>query len=98
MKQWKWQKAIVRGVDSFKLNNGEVWVKIGKPAEFWGLDGGDQDRFCGCLGYEINLMGWLLPHREIVLSEDSVEFLARGPEDFSDDVPLIPYSEWSKWT
>lgn len=101
MKQWKWQKALVRrqktrGTRS-NLNDREVWMEVGRPQKIYVEDLQNNNGYV--IGNMANLGGWGNNQgRGIFLDHREIEFLARGPEDFSDDVPLIPFEIWSKWT
>lgn len=97
MKQWKWQKAILKIKDDTfpQMYNKEVWVEVGKPQIIEGItiDG-------KCLyveGFLTNLKTWEDDESIVPVDRKRVEWLARGPKDFADEIALVPYEEWSKW-
>ena len=101
MKQWKWQKVLVKRQEAraarSNLNGREVWMIVGRPQKICVEDLNGNNGYV--IGNMVNLGGWDDNQgREIFLDHREIEFLARGPEDFADDVPLVPFEIWSKWT
>lgn len=97
MKQWKWQKIVVkltRGA-STNLYGKEIWMETGEPEKIYIRNRNGQRGYV--LGNWTNLGGWDGPDQQTALDHKDAEFLARGPEDFANEVPFIPFEEWSKW-
>lgn len=97
---WKWQKVKLKEKDKDgepflycypHLVNCFLWVKIGPPQSISAVD---RRGFGGTIsGYNSNLMGWDRP--KLAFPAEALEWLARGPEDFAEMVPVIPFEVWS---
>lgn len=96
-KQWKWQRAMVRlrNRPSSNLYGKEIWVEVGEPKRIIIITAAGETGFI--IGNSTNLGSWEEGEVRMCLGYKEMEWLARGPEDFADDVPIIPYSEWSQW-
>lgn len=73
-----------------------VWVRLAPPA--FGLtgltdaSGRPTGRYEVCAHYETNIVGPL--SITFVLAANKAELLARGPDDFAEDVPLVKWEDW----
>jgi hypothetical protein len=92
---YKWQKAILKAAKYFEFMIGqEIWCRMSRPFFTKGIGvKGDPVR---AMVYYSNLLAWD-SDVQLQVPKEIVELLARGPEDFAEDVPLIPYAEWSQW-
>ena len=81
------------------MENKEIWILVSKPVTIPGTDPNGNP----CMlkpSYFTNLIAWQEPHESTItaiIDKDCVEFLARSPEDFAEDVPLVSFEIWSKW-
>jgi len=70
----------------------EVWVKAEPPISYMGhviyTDRLEEDK-----GYETNIYSG---SAKVFACHDKIEFLARGPEDFAENIPTISLEEWEK--
>lgn len=89
-----WQKAKIIIDPDHKYEGKEIWVKSEVP-QIW-LGQYRDEPLEWEKSYEINL--FLYPHspKSMLVQADQVELLARGPEDFAQDVPFMTLEEWER--
>lgn len=97
----KWQKATFnRQVfvnPTLDWGNKEIWVRIDNPRIHLTMRGPDGTVFQELVRLETNLLlrEEHLPLVSAPTEKDGMNFLDRGPEDFAEDVEMVPYEVWS---
>lgn len=79
------------GLLSF-LPGREIWVEIKAPFIIEGRSVDTRQEFW-INGYLTHLIS---NNFQVGIPKESVELLARGSEDFADDVPTIEWEEWAR--
>jgi len=99
VKKPKWQRARIIKDNSSRMGSPtvvgrEVWMLTERPHQIVGV--AVEDHMTYRIQNAVHSQIIDSDGRPVAMGSDYIELLARGPEDFADEVPLVKWEDWLK--